>query len=151
MYTTRHTQWYYFRIQGTTPGVTYRFKIINLHKQDSLYNHGRLCLLFVFLFIHYYLFCLLNMLIHVFIRYNNYIYPFFICLYHFLEVIYIQFLLLSGNYLMLSQNTVKLQIHYICILYVQILCVYVCVICLGTFRNKYRRCLTTFTYLRIII
>ena len=41
LYTTRHTQWYYFRVQGTTPGVTYRFKIINLHKQDSLYNHGK--------------------------------------------------------------------------------------------------------------
>ncbi|XP_074656426.1 uncharacterized protein LOC141909731 isoform X2 [Tubulanus polymorphus] len=40
LYTKRHTQWFYFRIQNMVPGVTYRFIIINLLKADSLYNHG---------------------------------------------------------------------------------------------------------------
>ncbi|XP_071804043.1 uncharacterized protein [Asterias amurensis] len=40
MYTPRHTQWFYFRVQRMLPGVTYKFSIINLLKKDSLYNHG---------------------------------------------------------------------------------------------------------------
>ncbi|KAL4217925.1 hypothetical protein ACF0H5_022664 [Mactra antiquata] len=40
LYTNRHTQWYYFRVQNTVPGVTYRFRIVNLLKRDSLYNYG---------------------------------------------------------------------------------------------------------------
>ncbi|XP_041479509.1 uncharacterized protein LOC121427202 isoform X8 [Lytechinus variegatus] len=40
LYTSRHTQWYYFRVQKMRPGVTYKFNIINLLKKDSLYNHG---------------------------------------------------------------------------------------------------------------
>ncbi|XP_060592107.1 uncharacterized protein LOC132746852 isoform X3 [Ruditapes philippinarum] len=40
LYTNRHTQWYYFRIQNAVPGVTYRFRIVNLLKRDSLYNYG---------------------------------------------------------------------------------------------------------------
>ncbi|XP_067840829.1 uncharacterized protein [Heptranchias perlo] len=40
MFTNRHTQWYYFRIQNTMAGVTYKFKIVNLLKKDSLYNYG---------------------------------------------------------------------------------------------------------------
>ncbi|XP_078398375.1 cytosolic carboxypeptidase 2-like [Cetorhinus maximus] len=40
MFTSRHTQWYYFRIQNTVSGVTYKFKIVNLLKKDSLYNYG---------------------------------------------------------------------------------------------------------------
>lgn len=42
LYTMRHTQWYYFRVTGAVPGVTYRFRIINLLKKDSLYNYGKL-------------------------------------------------------------------------------------------------------------
>ncbi|XP_077989987.1 uncharacterized protein LOC144444443 isoform X3 [Glandiceps talaboti] len=40
LYTNRHTQWYYFRVQRATRGVTYKFNIVNLLKRDSLYNHG---------------------------------------------------------------------------------------------------------------
>ena len=42
LYTNRHTQWYYFRVQNTVPGVTYRFRIVNMLKRDSLYNYGKL-------------------------------------------------------------------------------------------------------------
>ncbi|XP_072906148.1 cytosolic carboxypeptidase 2 [Hemitrygon akajei] len=40
LYTDRHTQWYYFRVQNMQPGVTYRFTIINLMKRASLYSQG---------------------------------------------------------------------------------------------------------------
>ena len=40
LYTKRHTQWYYFQVRKTIPGVTYTFTIINFLKKDSLYNHG---------------------------------------------------------------------------------------------------------------
>ncbi|KAL3887872.1 hypothetical protein ACJMK2_000261, partial [Sinanodonta woodiana] len=40
LYTQRHTQWYYFRVQNVVPGITYRFRIVNLLKRDSLYNYG---------------------------------------------------------------------------------------------------------------
>lgn len=40
LYTNRHTQWYYFRVKNAVPGVTYRFRIVNLLKRDSLYNYG---------------------------------------------------------------------------------------------------------------
>ncbi|XP_055505920.1 cytosolic carboxypeptidase 2 [Leucoraja erinacea] len=40
LYTDRHTQWYYFRVQNMQPGVSYRFTIINLMKRTSLYNLG---------------------------------------------------------------------------------------------------------------
>ncbi|XP_071941889.1 uncharacterized protein [Antedon mediterranea] len=46
LYTNRHTQWYYFRLQHMVPGVTYKFSIINLLKRDSLYNHGMRPLLY---------------------------------------------------------------------------------------------------------
>ena len=42
LYTARHTQWYYFRVRNAQPGVTYKFKIVNLLKRDSLYNYGEL-------------------------------------------------------------------------------------------------------------
>ena len=32
---------YYFRVQNMIPGVTYKFNIINLLKNDSLYNYGK--------------------------------------------------------------------------------------------------------------
>jgi hypothetical protein len=35
-----YCQWFYFRVQNTRAGKTYRFNIINLLKPDSLYNHG---------------------------------------------------------------------------------------------------------------
>lgn len=40
LYTNRHTQWYYFRIQNAVPGLVYKFRIVNLLKRDSLYNYG---------------------------------------------------------------------------------------------------------------
>ncbi|XP_078356615.1 uncharacterized protein LOC144641487, partial [Oculina patagonica] len=39
LYTKRHMQWYYFRVQNMVPGVVYKFNIINLLKKDSLYNY----------------------------------------------------------------------------------------------------------------
>lgn len=41
LYTNRHTQWYYFRVQNAVPGVVYKFRIVNLLKKDSLYNYGQ--------------------------------------------------------------------------------------------------------------
>ncbi|XP_070534076.1 uncharacterized protein [Ptychodera flava] len=46
LYTNRHTQWFYFRVQRVVPGVTYKFNIVNLLKRDSLYNHGMRPLLY---------------------------------------------------------------------------------------------------------
>ncbi|XP_042237188.1 cytosolic carboxypeptidase Nna1-like isoform X6 [Homarus americanus] len=40
MYTSRHTQWFYFAVSNTCKDITYRFSIVNLTKGDSLYNHG---------------------------------------------------------------------------------------------------------------
>ncbi|UJR13507.1 hypothetical protein I4U23_000521 [Adineta vaga] len=40
LYTRRHTQWYYFRVQNMIANITYRFRIINLMKKSSLYNEG---------------------------------------------------------------------------------------------------------------
>ena len=42
MYTNRHTQWYYFRLQKAKQNRTYKFNIINFLKKDSLYNYGKL-------------------------------------------------------------------------------------------------------------
>ena len=41
LYTKRHTQWFYFRVQNTRPNCTYKFQIVNLLKPDSLYNYGQ--------------------------------------------------------------------------------------------------------------
>ncbi|CAF1931708.1 unnamed protein product [Rotaria magnacalcarata] len=46
LYTRRHTQWYYFRVQNMIANITYRFRIINLVKKTSLYNEGMQILLF---------------------------------------------------------------------------------------------------------
>ncbi|XP_066556802.1 cytosolic carboxypeptidase 2 isoform X2 [Amia ocellicauda] len=46
LYTTRHTQWYYFRVQNMKAGVTYRFTIVNLMKSSSLYGAGMKPLLY---------------------------------------------------------------------------------------------------------
>ncbi|XP_011501923.1 PREDICTED: cytosolic carboxypeptidase 2-like [Ceratosolen solmsi marchali] len=40
LYTQRHTQWYYFRISNTKSGTMYRLSIVNLWKENSLYNEG---------------------------------------------------------------------------------------------------------------
>ncbi|XP_070583978.1 cytosolic carboxypeptidase 2 isoform X4 [Erythrolamprus reginae] len=40
LYTSKHTQWYYFRVQNTRKDVKYRFTIVNLMKAKSLYNMG---------------------------------------------------------------------------------------------------------------
>lgn len=46
MYTSKHTQWFYFRVRGTKAGVTYRFTIVNLMKGRSLYSQGMRPLLY---------------------------------------------------------------------------------------------------------
>nr|XP_015194124.1 PREDICTED: cytosolic carboxypeptidase 2 [Lepisosteus oculatus] len=46
LYTTKHTQWYYFRVRNMKAGVTYRFTIVNLMKPSSLYNMGMKPLLY---------------------------------------------------------------------------------------------------------
>lgn len=38
--TNNYTQWFYFKVTNTRRGVPYTFKIINMVKPDSLYNHG---------------------------------------------------------------------------------------------------------------
>ncbi|XP_028914984.1 cytosolic carboxypeptidase 2 isoform X2 [Ornithorhynchus anatinus] len=40
LYTGKHTQWFYFRVQNTRRAVTYRFTIVNLTKAKSLYATG---------------------------------------------------------------------------------------------------------------
>nr|XP_045017454.1 cytosolic carboxypeptidase 2 isoform X1 [Jaculus jaculus] len=40
LYTNKHTQWFYFRVQNTRKNVTYRFTITNLLKPKSLYAVG---------------------------------------------------------------------------------------------------------------
>lgn len=40
-----HTQWFFFAVSNTRAGRQYRFNIINLLKEDSLYNNGMLPLM----------------------------------------------------------------------------------------------------------
>lgn len=40
-----HTQWFFFAVSNMRPGRRYSFNIINLLKEDSLYNMGMLPLL----------------------------------------------------------------------------------------------------------
>ncbi|XP_020938727.1 cytosolic carboxypeptidase 2 isoform X5 [Sus scrofa] len=40
LYTSKHTQWFYFRVQNTRKDATYRFTIVNLLKSKSLYTLG---------------------------------------------------------------------------------------------------------------
>jgi len=44
--TKSHTQWYYFSVRNMKRGRKYRFNIINFMKQDSLYNHGMMPLVY---------------------------------------------------------------------------------------------------------
>ncbi|KAM6160872.1 cytosolic carboxypeptidase 2 [Erethizon dorsatum] len=46
LYTDRHTQWFYFRVQNTRRDVPYRFTIVNLLKPRSLYAAGMRPLLY---------------------------------------------------------------------------------------------------------
>lgn len=38
--TNNYTQWFYFKVSNTKRKIPYTFKIINMVKPDSLYNHG---------------------------------------------------------------------------------------------------------------
>ncbi|XP_075044181.1 cytosolic carboxypeptidase 2 [Mixophyes fleayi] len=40
LYTSKHTQWFYFQVKNTKKLVPYRFTITNLMKSNSLYNMG---------------------------------------------------------------------------------------------------------------
>ncbi|XP_071974769.1 cytosolic carboxypeptidase 2 isoform X4 [Engystomops pustulosus] len=40
LYTSKHTQWFYFRVKNTRRGIPYRFTVTNLMKRNSLYNEG---------------------------------------------------------------------------------------------------------------
>jgi hypothetical protein len=40
LYTDRHCQWFYFRVQRMRPNTEYRFSIINFGKPDSQYGSG---------------------------------------------------------------------------------------------------------------
>uniref|UniRef100_A0A1I8I3A9 Cytosolic carboxypeptidase 2 n=1 Tax=Macrostomum lignano TaxID=282301 RepID=A0A1I8I3A9_9PLAT len=40
LYTSKHTQWFYFRVSNTEPGQAYRFTLVNFYKSASLYNEG---------------------------------------------------------------------------------------------------------------
>ncbi|XP_050812677.1 cytosolic carboxypeptidase 2 isoform X6 [Gopherus flavomarginatus] len=46
LYTSKHTQWFYFRVRNTRKGITYRFSIVNLMKPKSLYSMGMKPLLY---------------------------------------------------------------------------------------------------------
>ncbi|CAN0064981.1 unnamed protein product [Bubo scandiacus] len=40
LYTSRHTQWYYFQVNNMQAGMPYRFTIVNFTKHNSLYKCG---------------------------------------------------------------------------------------------------------------
>ena len=42
-----HTQWFYFRVRGMVPGVSYTFTIVNLEKPSSLFNEGMRPLMYI--------------------------------------------------------------------------------------------------------
>nr|XP_056706871.1 cytosolic carboxypeptidase 2 [Euleptes europaea] len=46
LYTSKHTQWFYFQVRNTRKDVTYRFTIVNLMKSKSLYSMGMKPLLY---------------------------------------------------------------------------------------------------------
>ncbi|NWS64532.1 CBPC2 carboxypeptidase, partial [Chunga burmeisteri] len=46
LYTAKHTQWFYFRVQNTRRDPLYRFTIVNLAKPKSLYSEGMRPLLY---------------------------------------------------------------------------------------------------------
>nr|XP_009938482.1 PREDICTED: cytosolic carboxypeptidase 3 [Opisthocomus hoazin] len=40
LYTSKHTQWYYFQVSNMQAGMPYRFTIVNFTKRNSLYKRG---------------------------------------------------------------------------------------------------------------
>ncbi|KAF5302930.1 hypothetical protein FQA39_LY02110 [Lamprigera yunnana] len=40
LYTNKHVQWFYFKVTNMTKNVNYRFTIVNLTKEESLYKQG---------------------------------------------------------------------------------------------------------------
>lgn len=40
LYSKRHTQWFYFQVEGMVNKGSYTFHIANFYKPDSLYNYG---------------------------------------------------------------------------------------------------------------
>ncbi|XP_057693932.1 cytosolic carboxypeptidase 2 [Corythoichthys intestinalis] len=46
MYTSKHTQWFYFRVRNMKAEVSYRLTIVNLMKRRSLYSQGMKPLLY---------------------------------------------------------------------------------------------------------
>ncbi|XP_051915997.1 cytosolic carboxypeptidase 2 isoform X2 [Hippocampus zosterae] len=40
LYTSKHTQWFYFRVRNMKAGVNYRLTIVNMMKRRSLYSQG---------------------------------------------------------------------------------------------------------------
>ncbi|XP_021913025.1 cytosolic carboxypeptidase 2-like isoform X3 [Zootermopsis nevadensis] len=46
MYTNRHIQWYYFRVENTKSHMLYRFSLVNMCKAESLYSVGMRPLLY---------------------------------------------------------------------------------------------------------
>ncbi|KAK9728680.1 Cytosolic carboxypeptidase N-terminal domain [Popillia japonica] len=46
LYTNKHTQWFYFRITNMRKNVMYRFSIVNLAKEESLFNEGMKVLMY---------------------------------------------------------------------------------------------------------
>ncbi|XP_030055353.1 cytosolic carboxypeptidase 2 [Microcaecilia unicolor] len=46
LYTSKHTQWFYFQVRNTKKDIQYRFTIINLMKSTSLYSMGMKPLLY---------------------------------------------------------------------------------------------------------
>lgn len=44
--TEKFTQWFFFSIYNTRKGIEYKFNILNLKKNDSLYNNGMKILMY---------------------------------------------------------------------------------------------------------
>ena len=40
LFTSKHTQWFFFAVRNMKQGQTYRFTIVNFYKSGSLYNMG---------------------------------------------------------------------------------------------------------------
>ncbi|KAB0799155.1 hypothetical protein PPYR_07035 [Photinus pyralis] len=46
LYTNKHMQWFYFKVTHMKKGIVYRFSIVNMTKDESLYNDGMKPLLY---------------------------------------------------------------------------------------------------------
>ena len=47
LYTSKHTQWYYFRVRNTRPAVKYKFTIMNLFKVRAEWNSYQLLVFYL--------------------------------------------------------------------------------------------------------